>query len=1036
MPTLRRFLATATFLVPVVSLAGACSSGKPSGGGTLTPPDGVFESDDPNGPGANGDTDAGGPRNGSGGSLAAGSGGSGGTGTGGSMNVPPAVPGGDGAARTIEEADVIKIVDGKLYALSRYGGLTVIDVSVPDQLTVLGDHKIMAEPFEMYVRNGLVFALYNGYADYDYDSAKGTWTYFQTSYVVALDATDPSMILELGRFPVGGNISDSRIIGDILYVAAYENGYCWGCGATPRTNVMSLDVSSPAGIRKVDQLTFEEREESYSWKRSLMATDQRLYIAGPEWGPTEPEGTTIQVVDVSNPGGDMVAGAEVSIAGQIDSRWQMDETGGVLRVISQPFAWRIDRTPSIETFRIESSSSIVPLGSTSMTLPQPERLQSVRFDGSRAYAITFQQVDPLFTIDLSDPMNPRQVGELVMPGWVYHMEPRGDRVLGLGFDQGNDAGAITVSLFDVSDLAAPKMLSRVNFGGDWGSLAEDQDRIHKAFNILDEEGLILVPFSGYSYDEKATDGCYAGRYLSGVQLVDWADDALALEGVAPSIGQARRGLLHDGRLLTMSDERVESFDISNRRTPRKTADLPIARMVTHSASVGDAVLRVSQNWWTSVTELDVTTVDAVGDPTSLGVLSLPEVESSNRCYSSSWLGDVYSSGTNAYLVYQSYSYDPNSGTNEQSVRVMTVDVSEPAAPRVVGNATIDIDPSYYYGYFGYWGPAFVSSGSSMVTNGSTLVVSGRPMIWDDRGYYVSRSGNLEVADLSNPTSPRITHVPMPDARGFTGLLSSGSIVATSRYEPSPLGNGRVRFFLDRVDVSRPRAPVVLPTVSIPGSLVTYDAESSNAVVSDYRNHHFETTYATCYQQYGGSFQFPSGTYDNYENVRGDCTVVEQTLRLVHVEEDTATIIDSTTLPLGELVSTTALGDDRLFFTVGRPSYYYYWDVGLGGTGSFGEKTLPLVALSGIRSGSFDVARIELAAGDQWGYVPLVARGQEAVLSTGFRGKLAAVSAADPRELTLLREVALEGYVQDLDVVGDSAVASMGFDGAQAISLAE
>jgi hypothetical protein len=59
-----------------------------------------------------------------------------------------------------------------------------------------------------------------------------------------------------------------------------------------------------------------------------------------------------------------------------------------------------------------------------------------------------------------------------------------------------------------------------------------------------------------------------------------------------------------------------------------------------------------------------------------------------------------------------------------------------------------------------------------------------------------------------------------------------------------------------------------------------------------------------------------------------------------------------------------------------------------------------------------------------------------VLSTGFRGKLSVVSAADPARPVILREAELSGYAYDVDLVGDSAIASLGFDGAQAISLAE
>ena len=79
--------------------------------------------------------------------------------------------------------------------------------------------------------------------------------------------------------------------------------------------------------------------------------------------------------------------------------------------------------------------------------------------------MTFVQTDPLFTLDLTDPANPKQVGELKMPGFLYHMEPRGDRLVALGMDNGNTSGGMTVSIFDVSDMTTPKMLSRANFGG-------------------------------------------------------------------------------------------------------------------------------------------------------------------------------------------------------------------------------------------------------------------------------------------------------------------------------------------------------------------------------------------------------------------------------------------------------------------------------------------------------------------------------------------------------------------------------------------
>src|SRR5690606_31444165 len=48
------------------------------------------------------------------------------------------------AARAIEEADVIKRSGDRLYALSSYGGLSVIDVSNPDALELLGRYRSTA----------------------------------------------------------------------------------------------------------------------------------------------------------------------------------------------------------------------------------------------------------------------------------------------------------------------------------------------------------------------------------------------------------------------------------------------------------------------------------------------------------------------------------------------------------------------------------------------------------------------------------------------------------------------------------------------------------------------------------------------------------------------------------------------------------------------------------------------------------------------------------------------------------------------------
>jgi hypothetical protein len=427
--------------------------------------------------------------------------------------------GGDGGGEeAIREADIIHLDGNRLYALSRLGGLAIIDVSTRDELPILGRYRVRAQPFEMYVEGTSAFIMYTDFGSYDFDEELGDYIYRENSRLMALDTSDPEDIVLRGDFALPGAISDSRRVGDILYLVTYENGYCWGCQDTPNTTVTSLDISNVTAPGIVDQLVFEGEE--YTWgggQRSVFSTTERMYVAGQEWGEGEDGRSTVDVIDISDPGGTLVEGASFEVGGAITNRWQMDEFENVFRVISQRDSWSLEQPPVVETFTVASSSEVTPLGSLDMVLPRPEQLRSVRFDGLRAYAITFEQTDPLFSIDLSDPATPLQLGDLEIPGWVYHMEPRGSRLLGLGYDQANPEGSINVSLFDVSDPTDLSLMERVSFGGDWAEFPEGQNQIHKAFTILEDENLLLIPFSGWSHDEG--DPC-AAEYRSGVQLVD------------------------------------------------------------------------------------------------------------------------------------------------------------------------------------------------------------------------------------------------------------------------------------------------------------------------------------------------------------------------------------------------------------------------------------------------------------------------------------------------------------------------------------
>jgi hypothetical protein len=252
-----------------------------------------------------------------------------------------AVADADSANRAIAEADIVQREGDTLYALSRYAGLSVIDISQPEKLRLLGRHRSSAEPFEMYMRGGVAYILYNQFGRYAFDDVASAYTYKSSSYVSALDVRDPANIAPIGGEEVPGSISDSRLVGDVLYLVTFENGYCWNCETKPNTRVASFDVSKPAHFEKIDELRFEE-DSIGGYRRSIAVNTQRIYVGGPTWRDRD---SNIQVVDIADPAGDLALGASIPLHGSVESRWQMDEFDGVLRVISQPTVWRSNDPP-------------------------------------------------------------------------------------------------------------------------------------------------------------------------------------------------------------------------------------------------------------------------------------------------------------------------------------------------------------------------------------------------------------------------------------------------------------------------------------------------------------------------------------------------------------------------------------------------------------------------------------------------------------------------------------------------------------------
>jgi hypothetical protein len=945
------------------------------------------------------------------------------------------------ANRAIAEADIIQVSGGTLYALSQYSGLSVIDISAKDHLKILGRWQSLGVPFEMYLRGNMVYAMFTSWGQYLYDANADAYQWVTTSRIEALDVSNPAAIQRVGTFDMPGEISDSRTVGDVLYAVTYEDGACWNCQPKPNTTITSLAVGDPKAIHVVDQLSYTNPDPyGYGWwRRSITVTPQRMYVAGIEWDGKGDGHSTIQVVDISDPGGKLVPGAAVQAAGQIESRWQMDETNGVLRVVSQPGIWWQNGTPVVQTFTVASSNDVKPLGSLTLSLPQPERLQSARFDGNRAYAVTAVQHDPLFTIDLSDPKSPKQAGSIEMPGFIYYTEPRGDRLYTVGFEQGNPEGSLAVSLFDVSNLAAPAMLERVHFGGDWSNLAEDQDRIHKAFTFVDDLGLLMVPFTAYSYDQKANYGC--SSYQSGIQLIDFGKDTLAKRGVAPAKGWARRAFVHDDRLFGVSDSEVGTFDISDRDAPKQTASLPIATNVTQSVVVGDTIARLASDWWSGSARLDLVPLADPARIEPLGSLDLSSLSpQADTCWGwGYYVSNAFAMGQSVVLVRAGWDYASQQPTTSLDV----IDLSDVAHPKPTGHVDLAFNP-YSYGW--WYGDA--SSGDTAVLLGTTLVLRTieNPIYYDPAHPGTPEHASLELVDLANPAKPVHTTFAVPDGYGHTNLIADGHDVLLSHWVPDAKDPYKVRFYVDRVDVSDSAKPVLTSSVNVPGALISVDGPSGRVLTLDYKRVEVDSVLAQdCYAAFGyGAEWMPADANNPDWQAPGTCYGLHRTFKLLDVDAGQATLRSVSDLADGAWLGNLLLGDDRVFAV--QNAGYYGMGPSAGGdaaapAGGVGTKDAAadlavgrLIALGGMRDGELKQATRKLAP-NEWVYAAATI-GKKAI-TTGYSSP--ALGVFDTTDLDAPKYGVVEelpSWVSNVTVSGDLAICSMSFWGVQTIDVSK
>jgi hypothetical protein len=263
----------------------------------------------------------------------------------------------------------------------------------------------------------------------------------------------------------------------------------------------------------------------------LYASPEAIYVSQDSrwwfWSDTESRYAETHIHRIDLNAGSPAYRASGKVPGWILNQFSMSEHAGALRVATTDQTWNDwwwepmpgtggvvpppmdDRPMPLATaaeapprdannvFVLEPEGTDLVLIGALRGIAPDEQIYAVRFLGEIGYVVTFEQVDPLFTVDLSDPTAPQILGELHITGFSTYLHPVApDHLIGVGRD-GTPEGRVLglqLQLFDVQDPAQPtrthqEVLSTGDGTWSWSEAEHD----HHAFTYEPVRSLLALP---------------------------------------------------------------------------------------------------------------------------------------------------------------------------------------------------------------------------------------------------------------------------------------------------------------------------------------------------------------------------------------------------------------------------------------------------------------------------------------------------------------------------------------------------------------
>jgi uncharacterized secreted protein with C-terminal beta-propeller domain len=447
------------------------------------------------------------------------------------LSGPSHVVGTNNQVATVDEADFVKF-DGKNIYQIHQGTLKIIKAWPANEMKLLSTTSISGVAQEMLVYKQFVVILASAGPNVE---------------AIVIDVSNANSPRELTRFSIQGQYMTARLAGPTLRIAIRDFGAPYWRATKPATDTGNswLESESTAGelvIPPTIQTVQSQRQtldtmgnceniyvprsgnlasltrlvtidlEVRRYREALAfinpgivyASENAVFLAEATYGLEEGQSVQKTIVHKfdSKKGESFKYAASGIVNGHVLNQFALDEYKGYLRVatsgaeFTRKSVWNAQKSLTVVN-RVQvlkqAGRELKVMGKTE-NLASGERLYSVRFENDKGYLVTFRQVDPLFTLDLSNPYNPKAVGELKIPGFstYIHILDEG-HLLAIGQDADPGTGrakGIKLSVFDTTDFKHPKEVKNLIFKTQTQSEATYE---HKAFNFNREKGALAIP---------------------------------------------------------------------------------------------------------------------------------------------------------------------------------------------------------------------------------------------------------------------------------------------------------------------------------------------------------------------------------------------------------------------------------------------------------------------------------------------------------------------------------------------------------------